>query len=297
MENPQKPNKGPLARLIGAEMRNMDLPNLSAPPSDVEGCLRIYAERVEQAVVPYPEASYALIGYTAWPNDEDQRNRWMATMLGRSIAREPPELALAMFTSADTSLPGKLADFERSGGIGVLSEISFSHMTQDLGRTQKRLWRVADILQTIVDMRHEPRVSARGGASVSKAYDVVLGYNVRALRTQLMKDWTHYRDSAHLIAAAAALIFRSRTSANSQFAPELPVAMLCAPEIVLALGLAFQEFGLNFTPHGQRETLLRGESLWRIPGKFTALDLPTRRLSDRDLTYLTTTRRARRKAS
>ena len=37
------------------------------------------------------------------------------------------------------------------------------------------------------------------------------------------------------------------------------------PELVLSLGMSFQEFGLSEIPHGRTEPLLNPETLWRIP--------------------------------
>jgi hypothetical protein len=53
------------------------------------------------------------------------------------------------------------------------------------------------------------------------------------------------------------------------------------PEVILGLGLTFQEFGLGFKPYRQRASILPSKTLWRIPkmNEFPMLPLPSRRLS------------------
>src|SRR5262245_32321383 len=139
-----------------------------------------------------------------------------------------------------------------------------------------------------------PRRPIPGGASISKAYDLLKGHSALPRKSQLSKDWSEFRDVAHLIAAAAVIAFASR---DQQAASAVLTPVLLVPDVVLAFGIAYQEFGLSLRPHGQRDPVLPPETLWRIPDAQDApmLPLPVRRLSDEDLKYLTTRRRARRR--
>jgi hypothetical protein len=113
----------------------------------------------------------------------------------------------------------------------------------------------------------------------------------------LAKDWSDFRDVSHLIAAAAMIAFTCREKAVDARASAVLTPVLFVPEVVLGIGLAFQEFGLAFKPHAQRVSILPSNTLWRIPktSEKSVLPLPIRRLSDGDLKFLTTVRRARRK--
>jgi hypothetical protein len=129
------------------------------------------------------------------------------------------------------------------------------------------------------------------------ALDLLQGYSVLPRKSRLSKDWSDFRDVSHVIAASAAVAFAGREQTKQQQASAVLTPLLLVPEVVLALGLAFQKFGLAFEPHGQRTSILPSKTLWRIPAiiQFDPLPLPVRRLSDADLKFLTTVRCARPK--
>lgn len=273
-------------------MRGMNLPSLPAPPLTLDECLKIYAQQLEHGVMPFPRASQLMVAYLAWPNDRKQRDRWMATTLALFIAERD-----RTGSAAQPNLQlGDQSAFELFGGLRTVADVSLVHMTRKLEPIQKRWLHVADILQMVVDIHHEERASISGGASISKAQDILLGYSSLPRRATLSKDWSDFRDVSHLITAAAAVAFLCGDISNGASAVLTPV--LLVPEVVLALGLAFQEFGLTFKPYRQCEPILPSRTLWRIPttNQIPALPIPVRRLSDPDLDYLVTKRRARPKA-
>jgi hypothetical protein len=236
--------------------------------------------------MPFPEASLLLVAYMAWPNNEAERNGWMATLTASFAARQPE--------STRAELPTRQVTFEMFGGLPAVADSSLSYMMEKLTAVQQRWSRVADVLQAVVDIKHEMRRPIRGGASISKAYDLLKGYPALPRKSQLSKDWSDFRDVAHLIAAAASIASHGRDRTGKEEASAVLTAVMLVPEVVLALALAYQRFGLTFRPHGRDVPILPPETLWRVPDAEDAPILPLliRRLSDADLEYLSKKRRA-----
>ena len=262
-------------------MRGMNLPPLARPPSDVEGCWTLYLSRLGGAM-PFPETSQLLVAYMAWPNDEQERNRWMAT-------------AIAFFVAGQVPAPSPGRDvFELFGGLRAVADSSFSPMMEKLVRIQDRWPRVADVMQMVVDIHYDKRGPIRGGASISKALDVLQNYNALPVKSRLSRDWSDFRDVAHLVAAAAAIASAGQQRTEQVEAAALLTPVLYVPEVVLALGLAYQRFGLSLRPPGGSDPIISSETSWCIPDEKDAavLPLPVRRLSDADFDYLSNKRRA-----
>jgi hypothetical protein len=262
-------------------MRGMNLPKLPRPPSNVEGCWTLYLSRIA-GPMPFPEASQLLVAYMAWPNDEEERNRWMATAIAFLVAGQVPAPS-----------PGQSL-FDLFGGLRAVADSSFSSLMEKLVRIQDRWQRVAHIMQMVVDIHYDTRGPIRGGASISKALDVLQNYNELPVKSRLARDWSDFRDVAHLVAAAAAIAAAGQQRTEQEEAAALLTSVLYVPEIVLALGLAYQRFGLSFRPRVGSDPILPPETLWCLPAeKDTAvLPLPVRRLRDADFDYLTKHRRA-----
>src|SRR5262249_2130090 len=161
---------------IMGQVRGMNLPRLPPPPPTINECLKLYGQRLEYGTMPFPRASQLMIAYMAWPNDRRNRDRWMATTLAFFVAEQ--SLAAGSVAAAPNASPrsGDEVAFELFGGLLTVADASLSHMMKKLGPIQKRWPRVADILQMVVDIHHENRARIPGGASVSKAFDVLLGY-------------------------------------------------------------------------------------------------------------------------
>jgi hypothetical protein len=184
--------------------------------------------------------------------------------------------------------------FQLFGGLRAVADSSFSPMMEKLVRIQNRWQRVADVMQMVIDIHHDKRGPIRGGASISKALDVLQNYNALPVKSRLSRDWSDFRDVAHLVAAAAAIAAAGQQRTDQVEAGALLTPVLYVPEVVLALGLAYQRFGLSFRPHGGSAPIISSETSWRIPDEKdpAILPLPVRRLSDADFDYLSNKRRA-----
>jgi hypothetical protein len=97
-----------------------------------------------------------------------------------------------------------------------------------------------------------------------------------------------------LVAAAAAIAAAGKERTEQEEAAAVLTPLLFVPEVVLALGRSYQQFGLSFRPHVGPDPILPRNTLWCIPDQDAAavLPLPVHRLSDADFDYLTKNRRA-----
>jgi hypothetical protein len=230
--------------------------------------------------MPFPEASQLLVAYMAWPNDEEKRNRWMAT-------------AIAFFLSAQLSTRPPSQDvFQLFGGLRAVADSSLSPLMEMLVRIQDRWPRVADVMQMVVDIHYDQRGPIRGGASISKALDALQNYKVLPVKSRLSRDSSDFRDVAHLVTAAAAIAAAGKERTEQEDAAAVLTPLLYVPEVVLALGRAYQQFGLSLRPHVASGPILPRKSLWFIPNDAPVLPLPVRHLSDADFDYLSKKRRA-----
>jgi hypothetical protein len=146
---------------------------------------------------------------------------------------------------------------------------------------------VADILQFVVDMAGDARLDRRGGASISKAVDLLEAEHALPSHAPLRSAWSEFRDVAHLIAAGAFLAKEGQPT-GAPYAGSIFTATWLAPDAVLALASGYQEFSLQFKAHGLKMPVLPIDSLWRIPNKADLLApfLLRRRLSDAQITLL-----------
>jgi hypothetical protein len=121
------------------------------------------------------------------------------------------------------------------------------------------------LLQTLARLRADPRVQARGGASISKAKDVIDASRRGANRQRLEADWSRFRDIAPLATATATLaaVAVNQTGDKSLGDPIYPIFF--DPESVLCMASIFQQLGLSLIPHGRSEPILPPETLWRLP--------------------------------
>ena len=177
-----------------------------------------------------------LVAYMAWPNDTEARDAWYEAHI--------------------------CSDWE---GVEALSK--------QLMIIQRNWGKVGDIFHQCFDLSRGKHQLKRGGASVGKAIALTEA-NVRekgSAHAQLWKIWAKQKDVAHLITAA--VVVASEAQYRHRLAPygaklhqlqPFRIAMLL-PELVLSLGMSFQEFGLSEIPHGRTEPLLNPETLWRIP--------------------------------
>jgi hypothetical protein len=203
--------------------------------------------------------------------------------------------AIAFFLAAQVPASPPSQDvFQLFGGLRVVADSSLSPLMEKLVGIQDRWPRVADVMQMVVDIHHDKRGPIRGGASISKALDLLQNYKELPVKSRLSKDWSAFRDVVHLVAAAAVIAQTGRQKTEQSEAAAILTPILYVPEVVLALGLAFQRFGLSLRPHVGSDPILSSKTLWRIPDEKDAavLPLPVRRLSDADFDYLINKRRA-----
>ncbi len=228
-------------------MRWMDIPPFpeSVAITDIEHLMRT---RLSQQLVQRPAQACRLVAYMAQPNDDEERQRLLHTVMGWS---EAPE-----------STPLKL------------------------GQTQVDWGRVADIFNVHHDLTEGGHQKRRGGASVGKAKTVVLKTRRTRGRSEASQSesWASYKDVAHLASAAVIVAADARERLKIKaFGPlALPdleflqpfVISMMLPELVLSLGLYLQNYGLGQIAYGREEPLLDPESLWRIPGDINVTPIP-----------------------
>jgi hypothetical protein len=272
----------------GDEMRRMNLPILPAVPDTLPETVNLLAERLNGQMMPFPRLSTLLIAYMAWPEDEGNRDGWMVVHLARLLHASGAKL------SADAGGAQTLRAFEIFGGLEALADAAGDKLQDRLMRIEGRWLHVADILQFVVDMANETRLQLPGGPSISKAMDLTQRHQSTPTKTVFVTSWSVHRHVAHVLAASAWL---SREACKDRSEPgSILAAALLAPEAVIRLAASYQQFGLTLISHGQHRALLDAENLWQVPvPPDVLLPLPARRLSDDDLSFLTTERRARRK--
>jgi hypothetical protein len=268
-------------------MRWMNLPELAPVPETIPELVALLAERLNGSM-PFPRLSSMLVAYMAWPEDQSNRDGWMAVLLARLLDASGATL------SASEGGSRTLAALEMFGGLRALADAADDKLLDRLETAQRHWPHVADVLQYVVDMTHDPRLQLRGGPSRSKALDLTQQHSSASTRTVFETSWSKFRSVAHVLAASAWLSFDA--SKDKSQPGSIIAAALLAPEAVIRLAASYQQFGLTSVSHGQRRPLLDPDNLWRVPvPPDVPLNLPARRLSDDDLSFLTTERRARRK--
>jgi hypothetical protein len=176
-----------------------------------------------------------------------------------------------------------------------LAEPAFDHMATAFTAAQRQWPPVGDVFQRIVDIAHDERAAARGGASISKAIDLCEQDRGGVGRSQLARLWSRYCDVGHLIAAAAWLA-EKRLSPRDPHAGSILMAVCLAPEAVIGLASGLEEFGLHLVPLRQKLPVLRPDTVWRIPAALAPRPryIVKRLLSEKQITFLND-RRARKK--
>jgi hypothetical protein len=224
-------------------MRVMDLPKVSIP-SDHQDAIGRYRARLSSGLRTPSALSQTLLRYMAWPEDEDKRNTWMASVIARRLTH-----------GEKLSVPHPIMQF---GGLEAVTGTALNAISDALTTETKRWAPVADVLQMVVDLHHSG-LHLPGGASVSKAIELCADDECTRSAGQMRRQWGLFRNVAHLLAAGALLAREVPEGGGSIFS-----AAWYAPDSLLAISAGFQCFGLEFQPHGQREAVLPS-SLWRLP--------------------------------
>jgi hypothetical protein len=121
----------------------------------------------------------------------------------------------------------------------------------------------------------------------------------------LWKRWSTYKDVAHLVTAATLICaevcsrFRGRLLGPTGLSPTqfVPFQMaLLMPDLVLAVAMEFERYGLGSVSDARAEPALDPDSVWRIPVYINVVPLPPpfRKLSPRDIVVLNNRRAGNR---
>jgi hypothetical protein len=232
------------------EMRVMEIP---AFPQKIEipDLDRFYRARLSETDVIWPEQAIQLLGYKCYPNDPEARDALRRTIWSWQNGSEAAPLAVP----------------------------------EGLSRIEKDWLRVADIFHLHCDLVEGQHQARRGGPSIGKAI-TLMAANAKSLGTgtaTLWKNWSAYKDVAHLVTAVALICAEARTRCrNKPLGPFQPswkqlvpfqMAMLM-PDLVLAVALDFERFGLSVVPHARTEPTLDPRTVWRIPPDINVRLLP-----------------------
>ena len=273
-------------------MRIMHLPAVPIAAQTHEECIELYFERLSANEAFRPDASVLLTAYLVWPNDEERRNSFVATSLAR-LSRPSAEVTA---DSADNST--KSLCLETFGGLSAVAKPAFDQLAAEIGQVQRKWLLVADIFQMTVDMAFDERIALRRGASVSKAVELCEVERGLPGHSQLRGAWSEFRDVAHFLAAGAYLAHEGLAYAGSANELSILNAIWIAPDAVLVLAYALQQFGLQPKPIRKESPILKPNTLWRVPDSHKPEKpfVVFRRLSDTQLELLNS-RRVGKKAA
>jgi hypothetical protein len=215
--------------------------------------------RVTKDLIFWPDQAVPLVGYMAWPNAAEMRERWL------NAHRCDDQAAIK-------ALAAKLKI------------------------VQQHWARVADIVHLHYDLSQGQHQKRRGGASVGKAI-ALIDANAKSKGTgaaKLWEIWKRYKDAAHLVTAAVLVSAEAQTrNRNEPYGIRLhqfqPYRMaLLMPELVIAVALTIEKYGLEFVTHSRAEPPFDPESLWRIPTDINVapISLPVRKITISDVVLL-----------
>jgi hypothetical protein len=267
-------------------MRAMNLPELPAPPTSADECVKIYLKRLPADDATWPHASLLLTAYLAWPNDTERRNSFVATDLARF--GEPSDKRASDFSDDSRTVVAP----EMFGGLHAIAKVAFDQLSAEINQLQHHWLLVADIFQLIVDMAYDRRAVLSRGPSISKAVDLCELERGLPGHSQLRGAWSQFRDVAHLLTASAYLAHEGLAQATATNEASILKAIWIAPDAVLALAYGLQEFGLQPKPIRKESPILSPNNLWRIPSSHKPEKpfIVFRRLSEIQLTVLNSKR-------
>jgi hypothetical protein len=205
-------------------MRVMEIPGFPRK-IEIPDLHHFIRTRLSQTLVMWPAQAIPLLGYMCYPNDGEARKDFVLTLRSWPEASEddPPVI------------PAKL------------------------GRIQQDWLRVADVFHRLCDLAEGRHQARRGGPSIGKAITVVEGIakSWGTSAASLWKNWSTYKDVAHVVTAATLICAETRiVSRNQPFGPlglsvnqiiPFQMAMLM-PDLLLAVALEFERYGLLVSP-------------------------------------------------
>ena len=245
-------------------MRLMEIPRFPRK-IEIRDLDNFFSARLDKTVVMWPDQAIPLLGYMCHPNNLEAREVLQRTI--RSWAKE--------------------------------SEAPAPTVPRGLGRIQNEWQHVADIFHLYCDLIKGQHQARRGGPSIGKAITLAEA-NTKSRGTgaaMLWKNWSTYKDVAHLVTAATLICAEARARFRDkspgpfglslgQFIP-FQMAMLM-PDLVLAVGLGFERLGLSVVAHARTEPALDPETHWRIPPNINVAPIPPpiRKITAHDLVVL-----------
>jgi hypothetical protein len=248
-----------------SDMRLMEIPPFPRK-IEIRDLDTLYRARLSQTLVMWPDQAIPLLGYMCYPNNLEAREILQRTI--RSWAKE--------------------------------SEATPPTVPRGLGRIQYEWQHVTDIFHLYCDLIKGQHQARRGGPSIGKAITLAEA-NTKSRGTgaaTLWKNWSTYKDVAHLVAAATLITAEARTRYRQQpFGPNgpsfnqlVPFQMtMLMPDLVLAVALEFERLGLGVVPHARTQPpTLNPKRLWRIPPDINVAPLPppAREIRPQDLAVL-----------
>lgn len=193
-----------------------------------------------------------------------------------TLSDQAAALAEYMFYPANEEARASLGSRLRS------SEDPLRLNLKGMRRIQYKWLRGADVFQLYYDMALGGHQSRRGGATISKAVHLA-AKNTKSVGTSeptFWSAWKAYKDIAPLVAATIAIFANARLVITSEYVaafrthddaePINPAQLtpfhiaLLMPDLVLAVGRSFEEFGLTKI-NNRSDAGLDPETLWRIP--------------------------------
>jgi hypothetical protein len=163
-----------------------------------------------------------------------------------------------------TGIDDQRIDF-RALGQGTLDLLGSEYKI-----TQERWKKVGDLFLTLVRLDATEDTRIRRGTSIAKAKDLLEASNGGANHQRSELDLADFKDVAHLAAAACYLSSLAFQQVGDHPDINLATPIFADPILLLSLAQRFQCFGLDFVPHGRKESILPANSLWRVPDFFPA---------------------------
>jgi hypothetical protein len=250
-----------------AAMRTMEIKRFPDPKREITDLGSLVKDRLTRGLVLWPDQAASVVGYMIWPDDLLERNKWIESH------RRNDEEAI-------------------NAGVHGLKIV------------QQHWARVADMVHKHYDLVHGGHQKTRGGASVGKAISLISA-NAKSKGTgaaKLWEIWSRYRDVAHLAMAAVLVAGELQTRHRAtpfrlrlaQFQPYQMVMLL--PDLVIAVAMTVQDYGLVQVSHGRTEPLFNPETVWRIPSDINVapLPLPERKVTVEDIAVLNARRAGNR---
>jgi hypothetical protein len=264
----------------GCQMRSINIGPFPERVDPTVPLAKLIKDRLSNSLVQFPSQAVELVAVMAWPDDLSKRAKWTRAHL----------------PVTKTGISADPAALNRLSGYWTVDQGAVSEFLPELRKIQQRWLRIADIVHLHFDLHRGGHQRRRGNASVSKTIALIdcFAHSRGTGEARLWELWSRYKDSAHLIAATVLISAEARTLhqsdpllSDSKFVAPYPIAMLL-PDLVLSVGMAFEDHGLRFRPHSREETMLAANTAWRIPRSINLLPIepPTRKIPPHQLAFL-----------